>query len=70
MDQQPEDYESGIELKNKITGEVSIENVTFSYNGNENSVLKNISIAANKRGDNSTRWKIGKWQIYNCKFDE
>ena len=48
MDQEPENYESGIELKNKITGDVSIENVTFSYDDSKDSVLKNISITANK----------------------
>ena len=48
MDQEPENYESGIELKNKITGDVLIENVTFSYDDSKDSVLKNISITANK----------------------
>ena len=48
IDGAPEKYDEGIEINKDLEGEVSIENVSFSYTEDGDPVLKNISIHANK----------------------
>jgi len=48
IDRAPEKYDEGIEINKDLEGEVSIENVSFSYSEDGDPVLKNISIHANK----------------------
>lgn len=48
IDQAPEKYTEGLEINKDLEGEVSIENVSFSYSEDSEPVLKNISINVNK----------------------
>lgn len=50
IDKRPENYAEGLDLNKELSGEVSIQNVSFSYHEDGDQVLKNISIDA-KQGE-------------------
>ena len=50
IDKKPENYAEGLDLNKELAGEVSIQNVSFSYHEDGDQVLKNISIDA-KQGE-------------------
>ena len=48
IDRAPEKYNEGLEINKDLEGDVSIEDVSFSYSEEGDPVLKNISINVNK----------------------